>query len=168
MINIFKKLNIGQYVIALFFISIAVFSFFLQKNNVLYLDDIMLDFFKNGIKFHVPLIGYGTWTLQFQNQLLYYLPHKLGLNIQDWALIFGGVFKSVIITGISFLLYKFIRTEKTPLIIALPLTFIFYSLLVILITNLTVNDFVIYVKCVVFFYFYGFMKKRLRELGVFL
>lgn len=144
MINIFKKFNTGDYITLLFFVVTAVFSFFLLKNNVLYLDDIMLDFIRDGIKFHIPLIGYGTWTLQLQNQLLYYLPHKLGVNIQDWALIFGGIFKALILTGISFVLYKFMRTEKTPLVLALPLTFIFYSLLVILITNLTINDFVIY------------------------
>ena len=143
--NIFKKLNMGHYVTLLFFICIAVFSFSFMKNNVLYLDDIMIDFMRDGIKFHIPLIGYGTWTLQFQNQLLCYLPNKLGVNIQDWALVFGGVFKAVVITAISYVFYKFIRTEKTPLIIALPLTFIFYSLFVILITNLTINNFVIYV-----------------------
>lgn len=78
---------------ALFFCSLYIF-----KGNVLNSDDIYFNFLNNiDIKLKYDFF-YGSWIMSLQNLLMYYLPNKLGVNLQVWALSFGVFFEASIVT----------------------------------------------------------------------
>jgi len=141
-----RILNFKNFVLFILFASVFFFSFAMLNNNVLCYDDVILlsDSTASGLKAHLENINYGTWVLQAENVLLFYLPYKLGFNIQDWACSFGGIIKALVVSGFGVVFYNFIKTEKLPLKISLPFVLFFFFLYVILIFKTSNIDLTIY------------------------
>lgn len=91
----------------LFYIFLFIFTFFLLRGNVLNSDDIYFNFLTSPtIELKFDFI-YGTWIMALQNFLMYYLPYKLGINLQAWALSFGVLFETSIIVFLIAYIMKF-------------------------------------------------------------
>lgn len=115
-----KKHLVPFSLIIIFFICLYIFT-----GNVLIADDIHFEFFPDGIKFYKEL-HYGTCVMEMQNILMYWIPYKLNINIQDWVSSFGALFKSFIIMSVIYLYFKFIRLEKDDIKITIPLLIIIF------------------------------------------
>ena len=131
-----KKLSL---LLILMFISSVIFF----RGNILFVDDIYLHFFDRGIHI-IKNFCYGTWLMHLQNILMYCIPHFIDINIQEWALSFGVLFKSFIISLIILYYIKIIKLKIKDDKIIIPLALILYFLIFICAKYITIVDFIIY------------------------
>lgn len=117
-------------------------SFYMMKDSILFFDDIFSHFIPGGIRFYKNFY-YGTWVMELQNIIFYYIPYKLGINLQDWALHTAGIIKSIIITGLMHCYIKVIKLHYKGKIIRYCLVFIMYYLFLKYISNIQFGEFVI-------------------------
>ncbi|MBQ9246696.1 hypothetical protein IJ182_10565 [bacterium] len=90
----------------LFYIILFLFTFWIFEDSILCADDIYCNFFPiESMPLNVSL-NYGALGMHLQYILLYYIPYHLNINIQDWALSFGVLLKSIFIVLFIFYLEK--------------------------------------------------------------
>ncbi len=130
-------------IITLFFLCMFVYTEFLFKDSVLAGDDTFGHFVINGIKF-LKTFHYGSYVMWIMNTILYVIPHKLNINIQDWCLIAGSIFKSGIITSIFIYIYKFTRKNNISIINSLFIVSILYMLYFLFFSKIYLADFTVY------------------------
>ncbi len=129
--------------IYLFIFIIFLLSCYILSNGVLVADDIFFYFIQDGIKPYKEFL-YGTWIMEFQNILLYYIPSLLNINFNDWALSFGTFFKASVITGIIYCFSKLGTLNKINNKIIIVCCSIIYLLLFICAKNTFFVDFIVY------------------------
>ena len=122
---------------------IFIVSCFIFCDGVLIGDDIYFKFLAFGIKISKDF-SYGSWLMDVQNILMYYIPHKLNINIQDWALTFGTYIKATIITSFSLIYLKIMQLKNIKNKIAFPCALLFVFLHIILLKKTWFIDFIIY------------------------
>lgn len=154
----------------IYLLIIFILSCFILCNGVLVADDIFFYFIQDGIKPYKNFL-YGTWIMEFQNILFYYIPYSLKINLNDWALSFGTFFKAIILTSIIFLYYRTGLINKTEKKINILSCSIIYFLLFICAKKIFFVDFIIYsgffrftlvslLLLLFFYYFYKFYIKK--------
>ena len=117
---------------------------YLFCGNILSVDDIYYSFLADAkITLHREYF-YGTWLMPLQNLLMYYLPYKLGINIQDWAQYFGAFLESSFIFILFWYYSKFFESAKVSKKMNLFLTSISFMLLFFLLNLLNFKDILIY------------------------
>ena len=137
MINEFHKYGI------IVFLFIFIFCCFLFHNNVYCADDLLYHFLERPIAL-IQDYYYGTWIMPFQNFTMYFLPHKLGINFQIWAMSFGTILKSLTISLMIYFFYKtFIQHQIKPLVSSL-ISLVSFMLLFCLYSKINFADFVLF------------------------
>lgn len=121
---------------------IFAITFYLLRNNVYIIDDLIYHFFDRPFAL-VREYYYGTWLMPVQNITMYLLPYKLGINFQDWAFICGTTIKAITITFMMFCFLKTFLTEKISKIKACALTLFSFILLFCLLGQKYFVDFII-------------------------
>ncbi len=134
-------MNKRHILIILFFILIFYYTQIIMSGSVLVGDD-LYTFFADGIKLDKQL-DYGSWVMYLMNLLLYYIPNKLNINLQDWCISYGSLIKTITVTGIFVYIYKFIRKSNQSVISSLLGTFILYAIFFILHSRMFFVDFMI-------------------------
>lgn len=129
--------------IFIFLFCIFVINIYIFNGSVLIGDDIYFNFLYNGINLNKNFY-YGTFLMPLQNFLLFFLPDFFNINIQDWALSFGVLFKSLIVTIIIFMYTKFLKLENLNNKIVISLAIISYFSIFICFKGLKFIDFIIY------------------------
>jgi len=119
----------------------AVFAsvFFLLRNNVYIIDDLIYHFLEEPRSEYY----YGTWLMPLQHIIMYLLPFKLEINLQDWAFICGTTIKAATITFMMFFFLKTFLTEKISRKKACALTFSVFLLFFCLLGQKNFADFII-------------------------
>ena len=140
--KILKSFNISNLFTIIFFTTIFAIVLYLILGSVLCGDDIYFEFLFGGIKLKKNFV-YGTWVMQSINIVLYYIPYKLHINIQDWNALFGCILKTSIVTTIFIYLYKFLKYLKLNTKLSLITVSIMFSLFWILQSNINFVDFII-------------------------
>lgn len=117
-------------------------SLLMLNNSVLSIDDTFETFFSGEIS---PLknFHYGTWVIKLQTLLLYQLPQKLNINIQDWSLMFSGLIKSTVITFLMYCSSKFMKLYKISRITVFFTVFLLFYMYISYQIELGLSDFII-------------------------
>ncbi len=126
----------------LFLCFIFFFSLYMFQNSLLYADDICLHFISDGIKIYKNFY-YGSWVMEMQNLIFYYIPYTLGINLQDWALNTAGIFKSFVMTGIVYCYLKLAELHINSKIINYCMVFIIYFAVLYYIQKALMADIII-------------------------
>ncbi len=100
--NIIKNNKLVSFVF-IYWIGLFACLIYLFLGHVLCVDDIYYHFFADGRITMAREYYYGSWVMPVQNFFMYYLPYKLGVNIQDWAQYFGALFEA----GVVFIFIKY-------------------------------------------------------------
>lgn len=128
----------------LYWAGLFVLLIYMFHDNVLSVDDIYYSFLAdNTITLHRDFY-YGTWLMHVQNVFMYYLPYKLGVNLQEWAQYFGAFIEAsgMLILFIFYSkLFEFAQISKK---MNLFLTSISFMLVFFLLNLLNFKDLLIY------------------------
>jgi len=127
--------------VILFFIFIFCCTQFMLGAGVLAGDD-MFSFIAEEIKINKRLC-YGSWVMYVMNALFIVLPYKLDINLQDWCISFGSIFKTAVVTGMFIYIFKFIGINNKSLAGSLSGVFILYALYFIMHSRIFFIDFMI-------------------------
>lgn len=129
---------------SIFWLVIFVLNVFLLCNHVLCLDDTLFNFMYGEKITMNREYYYGSWVMPLQNFLMYYLPYKLGINLQDWAQYAGCFIQSVFFTTVTFFFWRFFKLLQLSLKINYILTVLMYMLLMYLMGLVLFKDILIY------------------------
>ena len=117
-------------------------SLYMMKDSVLFFDDIVNHFLPGGISFYKDFY-YGSWVMELQNIIFYYIPYKLEINLQDWALNTAGIIKSIIITSLMYCCICIIKLHYKGKTIRYCSVLIFYYLFIKYVSDRQFGDFMI-------------------------
>lgn len=109
----------------IFYTIIFLISCYLLKDGIINAEDRCYEFFYDGIKFYKNFF-YGSWLMELENLLTFYIPHCLKTNIVDWSNSFGVLFQSFCYTLIIFFIGKVGKLRGLSPKIVLPVSFISY------------------------------------------
>lgn len=109
--------------------------------------------------------------MDVQNFLMFYLPNKLNIHIQDWALTFGTIIKAIVVTSTISIFMKILKEKELKNEIVFPCTLFFFFSYIILLEKTRFIDFIIYegffrftipsLLLLIFSYkFYNFLEKK--------
>ncbi len=113
-------------------------------NNVLCVDDTYYNFLADAkITMHREYF-YGTWIMPVNNFLMYYLPYKLGINLQDWAQYFGAFIEALVFVILFRYYSKFFEFAQISKIMNLFLTSIVFMFIFFLLNFWNFADILIY------------------------
>ena len=160
--------------IILFFGIIFLYTWFLLRDSILVADDTCFSFLYGGIKF-IKTLYYGSWLMWVMNTLLYVIPHKLNINLQDWALMAAGFFKSGIITIFCIYIFKIFQKNNSNFYGSILFTISMYFLFFILNSKYNFVDFIVnegFVRFIIplvlmeifYYYFYSYIEEEKGKL----
>ena len=112
----------------IFMFIIFAITFYLLRNNVYCIDDLIYHFLEQPLAVFREYY-YGTWIMPFQNITMYIMPRIIGINFQDWALIGGTTIKALTITLMMLCFLKTFLNNEINKIYSYALTFFVFMLL---------------------------------------
>ncbi|MBR6163682.1 hypothetical protein IKQ26_07330 [bacterium] len=128
----------------IYWFGIFALLIYLFLGNVLCADDIYFNFLDRAEITMKREYYYGSWVMPVQNFLMYYLPYKLSINLQDWAQTFGAVIEALSITLLIKYFSKFFSLSEIQRKTNLILTSISFMFLFFLLKLLKFKDIIIY------------------------
>lgn len=160
----------------IYWLGIFTLLIYLFLGNVLSVDDMYYNFLADAKITMQREYFYGTWVMPVQNFLLYYLPYKSGVNLQDWAQYFGAFIQAVCFFVLIKYFSKFFELSKVSQKLNLALTTISFMFLFCLLYTLKFRDILIYSgffrfflpACLIViwsFYFYKIFKGQLYSVS---
>lgn len=176
--NFLKKDFAPNFINTIFYIIIFAIGCFVLKDGLLNAEDRCYEFFYDGIKIYKNFF-YGSWLMELENLLMFYIPHCLKFNLIDWSNTFGVLFQSFCYTSIIFFIGKFgkLGTKLSSKII-FPVSFIAFCSIFLMYclyndTILKTKIFELFIflsffryfaaSCLLVIFFYNFYKLYLNE-----